>query len=39
VLVPHSTIPENQRGSVEGDPDAVVERLADVAVVVDRWSG
>jgi putative hydrolase of the HAD superfamily len=38
VLVPHSAIPADQRGSVEGDPDAVVERLADVAALVDRWS-
>jgi putative hydrolase of the HAD superfamily len=37
VLVPHSTIPESQKGHVEGDPDAVVERLADVLAVVDGW--
>ena len=24
VLVPHSAIPEDQKGHVEGDPDAVV---------------
>jgi putative hydrolase of the HAD superfamily len=37
VLVPHSTIPDAQKGHVEGDPDAVVERLADVLAVVDGW--
>ena len=39
VLVPHSVIPEYQRGHVEGDPDAVVERLADLLGVVDSWCG
>jgi putative hydrolase of the HAD superfamily len=39
VLVPHSAIPENQKGHVEGDPDAVVQRLAEVLPVVDRWLG
>lgn len=37
VYVPHSTIPERQRGSAEGTPDAVVQRLADVLDVVDGW--
>jgi putative hydrolase of the HAD superfamily len=37
VLVPHSTIPDSQKGHVVGDPDAVVERLADVLTVVDGW--
>jgi putative hydrolase of the HAD superfamily len=37
VLVPHSAIPENQKGHIEGDPDAVVERLADLLPVVDAW--
>ncbi len=37
VLVPHSAIPDSQKGHVEGDPDAVVERLADVLAVVDGW--
>ena len=35
VLVPHSAIPDEQKGHVEGDPDAVVERLADLLAVVD----
>jgi putative hydrolase of the HAD superfamily len=37
VLVPHSAIPEAQKGHVEGDPDAVVQRLAEVLDVVDAW--
>jgi putative hydrolase of the HAD superfamily len=37
VLVPHSAIPEAQKGRVEGDPDAVVQRLAEVLSVVDAW--
>ena len=39
VLVPHSAIPDNQKGHVEGDPDAVVDRLADLLAVVDGWRG
>jgi putative hydrolase of the HAD superfamily len=38
VLVPHSAIPAAQKGYVEGAPDAVVDRLADVLDVVDRWN-
>ncbi len=37
VLVPHSTIPELQRGPVHGDPDAVIDRLADLLALVDSW--
>ncbi len=37
VLVPHSSIPEWQRGSAEGEPDAVIERLADLPAVLDAW--
>lgn len=37
VLVPHSDIPDAQRGQVEGEPDAVVERLADLLPLVDSW--
>jgi len=36
VLVPHSAIPENQKGHVEGDPDAVVQRLSDLLPVIDK---
>jgi putative hydrolase of the HAD superfamily len=39
VLVPHSAIPDAQKGHVEGDPDAVVQRLGEVLAVVDRWNG
>jgi putative hydrolase of the HAD superfamily len=38
VLLPHSAIPEHQRGHTDGVPDAVVQRLADVLAVVDGWS-
>ncbi|WP_375499937.1 HAD family hydrolase [uncultured Jatrophihabitans sp.] len=37
ILVPHSTIPDVQRGPVEGEPDAVITRLADVLAIVDAW--
>ena len=38
IHVPHSRIPAEQVGHTEGRPDAVVERLRDVADVVWRWS-
>ena len=37
VLVPHSEIPDEQRGHTQGEPDAVVHRLADLLTVIDRW--
>ncbi|MGN6608510.1 MAG: HAD family hydrolase [Jatrophihabitans sp.] len=37
VLIPHSDIPPEQQGPVEGDPDAVILRLADLLAVVDAW--
>lgn len=37
ILVPHSDIPPEQLVDVEARPDAVVQRLADVAGVVDQW--
>lgn len=37
VLVPHSQIPDWQRGTVEGEPDAVIARLADLVEVIDGW--
>lgn len=37
VLVPHSDIPDVQRGPVSGEPDAVVHRLADLLPVLDGW--
>lgn len=38
IHVPHSTIPPEQFGHTEGEPDAVAHRLADVLDVVRRWS-
>ena len=38
VLVPHSEIPQDQRGHVEGDPDAVVQRLGDLLGVIEQWN-
>jgi putative hydrolase of the HAD superfamily len=37
VHVPHSAIPANQLGHTDGEPDAVVERLADLLSIVDGW--
>ena len=37
VHVPHSDIPITQVGHSEGQPDAVVQRIADVYDVVARW--
>jgi putative hydrolase of the HAD superfamily len=37
VLIPHSDIPEAQKGPVEGEPDAVIHRLPDLLAVVDAW--
>ena len=37
VHVPHSTIPANQLGHTEGEPDAIVHRLSDLLTVVDGW--
>jgi putative hydrolase of the HAD superfamily len=39
VLVPHSDIPQVQRGHTEAVPDAVVHRLSELVDVVDRWMG
>jgi len=38
IHVPLSTIPASQVGHTEGEPDAVVRRLADVQDVVGTWS-
>ncbi len=38
ILVPHSAIPDDQRGPVDGTPDAVVHRLAEVLDHVERWN-
>jgi putative hydrolase of the HAD superfamily len=37
VLLPHSDIPEVQKGPVEGEADAVITELADLVAVVDAW--
>lgn len=37
IHVPHSAIPPEQVGHTEGEPDAVVQRLAEVLDVVRRW--
>jgi putative hydrolase of the HAD superfamily len=37
IHVPHSAIPEVQRGHTDGEPDAVVARLAEVLTFVDGW--
>lgn len=37
VHVPHSAIPDVQRGHTDGEPDAVIERLADLLPIVDGW--
>ncbi len=39
ILVPHSDIPDDQRGPVEGTADAIVHRLIEVLDHVDRWNG
>ncbi|WP_163510279.1 HAD family hydrolase [Fodinicola acaciae] len=36
--VPHSTIPDWQRGHTEGEPDAVLQRLSELLPVIDKWS-
>jgi putative hydrolase of the HAD superfamily len=38
VLVPHSAIPPDQRGHVEGEPDAVVQRLGNLLAIIDDWN-
>jgi putative hydrolase of the HAD superfamily len=35
VLLPHSDIPDIQKGPVEGEADAIIQRLADLLAVVD----
>ena len=37
VFIPHSTIPDHQRGTVNGTPDAVIHRLAELLPFVDAW--
>jgi putative hydrolase of the HAD superfamily len=37
VLVPHSEIPDFQHGPVQGEPDAVVQRLSELLPLIDAW--
>ena len=37
VYLPHSVIPTAQRGHTDGEPDAVVQRLAEIVPLVDAW--
>jgi putative hydrolase of the HAD superfamily len=37
VFVPHSPVPPDQMGPVVGEPDAVIDGLADLLPVIDRW--
>jgi putative hydrolase of the HAD superfamily len=37
VFLPHSDIPLVQRGHIDGEPDAVIHRLAEVLSLVDDW--
>jgi putative hydrolase of the HAD superfamily len=37
VLIPHSDIPDEQRGHTEGEPDAIIDRLSDLLPIIDEW--
>jgi HAD superfamily hydrolase (TIGR01509 family) len=37
VLIPHSEIPVSQQVPVDVEPDAVIDRLADLLAHIDRW--
>jgi putative hydrolase of the HAD superfamily len=37
VLLPHSTIPDGQRGHTDGTPHAVINRLAELLPLIDAW--
>lgn len=37
IHVPHSTIPKDQEGNREGNPDAVAHRLAEIPALVAGW--
>ena len=38
IHIPLSTIPQNQIGHSEGDPDAVVRRLSEIPDLVRGWA-
>lgn len=37
VLIPHSEIPDSQLGHTQGEPDAVIDRLADLLPLIEQW--
>jgi putative hydrolase of the HAD superfamily len=37
IHIPHSTIPDEQRGPTEGTPDAVAHRLSEIPAIVAAW--
>ena len=37
VHIPHSAVPESQFGHTDGEPDAVVQRLAEIPDVIQPW--
>jgi putative hydrolase of the HAD superfamily len=37
VLLPHSRIPDDQLGPLNGEPDAVITRLSDLLPLIDTW--
>ena len=37
IHVPHSTIPAEQHGHTNGEPDAIIHALSEIAGVVRRW--
>ena len=37
VHIPHSVVPESQFGHTDGEPDAVVQRLAEIPDVIQPW--
>jgi putative hydrolase of the HAD superfamily len=38
IWVPHSDIPDDQRGHTEGEPDATVHRLSEIPDILADWS-
>jgi putative hydrolase of the HAD superfamily len=37
VHIPHSAVPESQFGHTDGEPDAVVQHLAEIPDVIQPW--
>ncbi len=38
IWLPHSDIPDDQRGHSEGRPDAVIQRLAEIPALLTAWT-